>query len=70
MERYTTTRELAEFVGTDEWRVRRLFELKLVSEPPRFAGKRAIPNSQIPAIVDALRERGWLPAGEVASDAE
>ncbi len=55
-----TTRELAEFLGTDEWRVRRLFELGVVDEPPRFAGKRVIPRSHIPAIVDGLRARGWL----------
>jgi hypothetical protein len=35
-----------------------------VAEPPRFAGRRAIPKSHIPQIVDALRERGWLPTCE------
>jgi hypothetical protein len=58
---HLTTRELAEFLGVDEWRVRRLFETKSVPEPPRFGGKRAIPRSQIPAIVHALEGRGWLP---------
>ena len=56
-----TTRELADILGTDEWRVRRLFEDGTLPEPGRFAGKRAIPGEMIPAIVDALRARGWLP---------
>lgn len=57
-----STREVAEFLGTDEWRVRRLFESGTLPEPPRFTGKRAIPAEMIPLIVDALRARGWLPA--------
>ena len=56
-----TTREVAEILGTDEWRVRRLFEDGTLPEPPRFAGKRAISSDLIPAIVDGLRLRGWLP---------
>lgn len=55
-----STRQIAEFLGTDEWRIRRLFESGTLKEPPRFAGRRAIPSSLIPAIVDALRSRGWL----------
>lgn len=55
-----TTKQIAELLGTDTWRVRRLFECGRLSEPPRFAGKRAIPRALIPDIVDALRERGWL----------
>jgi len=55
-----TTREIADIFGTDEWRVRRLFEVGTLPEPRRFAGKRAIPREMIPSIVDALRERGWL----------
>ncbi len=57
-----TTREVADLLGTDEWRVRRLFETKALPETPRFAGKRAIPRETLPAIVDALRDRGWLPS--------
>lgn len=57
-----STRQVAEFLGTDEWRVRRLFENGTLKEPPRFAGRRAITAALIPAIVDALRARGWLPA--------
>lgn len=56
-----TTRELADVLGTVTWRIRRLFEDGTLPEPPRFAGKRAIPGEQIPVIVDALRARHWLP---------
>ncbi|HVU88051.1 MAG TPA: hypothetical protein VHD36_12090 [Pirellulales bacterium] len=59
-----TTGQVAEFVGTDEWRVRRLFEDGTLPEPQKFGGKRAIPSDQIPAIVDALRARGWLREAE------
>ena len=59
-----TTREIGELLGVTEWRVRRLFESGTLSEPPRFGGKRAIPRESIPAIVDALRGRGWLPSAD------
>lgn len=61
MAKIYSTRQVADFLGTDEWRVRRLFEDGTLSEPHRFAGKRAIPNDLIPDIVDRLRDRGWLP---------
>jgi hypothetical protein len=61
MQDHLTTRELADELGTDEWRVRRLFEDGTLPEPSRFAGKRAIPRTLIPQITKALRARGWLP---------
>ncbi len=68
MPNYFSTRQIAEILGTDTWRVRRLFQDGTLPEPDRFAGKRTITGSQIPAIVDALRDRGWLNADqEVAS---
>ena len=63
MSRFYSTREVAEFLGfsADEtWRIRRLFEDGTLGEPGRFAGRRAIPATLIPHIVDALRARGWL----------
>jgi len=64
-----TTRGIADIVGSRTWRVRRLFEDGTLTEPERFAGKRAIPRELIPAIIDALRTRGWLPdSPEVAAD--
>ena len=68
MRSFLSTREVAELLSTETWRVRRLFEDGTLPEPGRFAGKRAIPGSSIPAIVDALRARGWLPSkDEVAT---
>lgn len=61
MSRFFTTRELAEMLGSETWRIQRLFEDGTLSEPGRFAGKRAIPGERIPEVVDALRARGWLP---------
>jgi hypothetical protein len=57
-----TTKQIGELLGVDEWRVRRLYESRRLPEPARFAGRRAIPREDIPVIVDALRERGWLPS--------
>jgi len=57
-----TTKQVAELLGTDEWRVRRLYETGRLPEPTRFAGRRVIPRKDIPVITDALRERGWLPS--------
>ena len=70
MPNFYTTRELADMLGTVTWRIRRLFEDGTLPEPPRFAGKRAIPGNMIPAIVDALRVRGWLPSPTVSQGAD
>ena len=59
-----TTCGAAELFGIVEWRVRRLFELGMIPEPPRFAGKRAIPREMLPQIIDAPRARGWLPEAD------
>jgi hypothetical protein len=61
MPRIFTTREIAELLSVDTWRVQRLFEDGTLQEPARFAGKRAIPREMLPEILDALRARGWLP---------
>ena len=62
-----TTKEVADLLASEEWRVRRLFEDGTLPEPQRFAGKRVISNTLVPAIVAALRERGWLPVAGVQS---
>ena len=62
-----STRDVADMLGTNTWRVRRLFEDGTIQEPARFAGKRAIPGELLPTIVDRLRDRGWLPDSEPAS---
>ena len=61
MQELLTTRQIADLLGVELWRVQRCFELGILPEPPRFAGRRAIPSESIPQIVDALRARGWLP---------
>jgi hypothetical protein len=57
-----TTRQLADILGTAEWRVRRLFEDGTLPEPARFAGKRILCGPLVLNVVDALRDRGWLSA--------
>jgi hypothetical protein len=61
MESILSTADVAKLLGTDVWRVRRLFEDRTLAEPGRLAGRRAIPSTDLPRIVDALRKRGWLP---------
>ena len=61
MKTVLSTHDIAVLLGTDDWRVRRLFEDGSLPEPERFAGKRLIPGTLLPAVVDALRHRGWLP---------
>lgn len=58
---YVTTGELGDHLGVQAWRIARLFELGILPEPQRIGNRRLIPKSMIPAIVDALRDRGWLP---------
>ena len=64
-----TTRQIADLLQVEPWRIARLYESGRLREPERFAGRRVIPGRTIPAIVDALRERNWLPvaADEVTS---
>jgi hypothetical protein len=66
-----STRQVADLFGVPTWQIQRLFECGILPEPRRFAGKRVIAGESLPAIVDALRERGWLPReapeAEVAS---
>jgi hypothetical protein len=61
MSRIFTTRQIAELLGVELWRVQRIFEVGAVPEPDRFGGKRAVPSELVPQVVDALRDRDWLP---------
>ena len=70
MQSARTTRQIGELLGVEEWQIRRLFELGILSEPPKFGGKRAIPPTLIPQIVEALNDRGWLATSEGATDAD
>jgi hypothetical protein len=58
---YVSVGGLGDTLGVQSWRIARLFELGILSEPPRIGRRRLIPKSMIPLIVDALRTRGWLP---------
>ena len=55
-----TTRQIADLLGVDLWRVQRIFEDGTMDEPPRFAGRRVIGRELIPDVVEALRDRGWI----------
>ena len=57
----TTTGAIADALGVQSWRVARLFELGILPEPARLSGRRIIPKEMVPYVVDALRNRGWLP---------
>lgn len=57
-----TCRQVAEILEIAEWKIRRLFEDGDLPEPERFGGKRVITPAGIPAIIDALRRRGWIAA--------
>jgi hypothetical protein len=61
LQQHLTTKQVADLLGVECWRVQRIFENGEVPEPTRFAGKRAIPGALLPRIVDALRAHEWLP---------
>lgn len=61
MSNFYSTRDVADLLGVDLWRIRRLFEDGTLEEPGRLAGRRAIPSELVPTIVDKMRSRGWLP---------
>lgn len=60
-----STAQIAELLDVKPWRVRRLFDRNILPDPPQVAGVRLVPRVMLPAIIDALRERGWMPATEV-----
>jgi hypothetical protein len=59
-----STREIADLLGVQTWRIQRLFSDRTLPDCGRFAGKRTVPGTMLPQIVDALRARGWLPESE------
>lgn len=61
---YLSLGELADLLSVQGWRIARLFELGLLPEPDRVSGRRLIPKTMVPQVVDALRGRGWLPRTE------
>jgi len=59
-----STNDVARLLRVPEWRIRRLFETSALPEPGRFAGRRVITGDMLPGIIDALRDRNWLPSPE------
>ena len=59
---FLSTGDLGDTLGVQSWRIARLFELGVLPEPQRIGNRRLIPKSMVPRVVDALRERGWLPS--------
>jgi hypothetical protein len=57
---YLSLGEVAELLSVQSWRIARLFELGVLPEPERIAGRRMIPNNMVPKVAEALRSRGWL----------
>jgi hypothetical protein len=43
------------------WKIRRLYELKLLPEPHRIGHYRVVGEADLPAIEEALRTLGYLP---------
>ncbi len=55
-----STAETARLLGTDPWRVRRLFELGVIDDVPRIGRHRVISATMLPLIIEALQKRNWL----------
>jgi len=64
MQTVFSTSDIAALLGCKPWQVRRVFENGAIDSVPRIGRHRAIPASLLPAIIDALRDRDWLPAVE------
>lgn len=60
-EGYYSIGDLADSLSVQSWRIARCFEDETLPEPPRVGGRRLIAESEVPEIVCALRQRGWLP---------
>ena len=58
---YLSLGELADLLSVQSWRIARLFELGILQEPQRVSGRRLIPKTMVPQVVDSLKSRGWLP---------
>lgn len=55
-----TTGEVATLFGCQSWQVARIFELKLLPEPPRVNRGRVMTRADLPKIKKKLIERGFL----------
>ncbi len=66
---YLTLGDVAQRYGLPLWKVRRLFERRLLPEPARAGNYRVIDESDLPTVEDALRQAGYLPDEEGVSHA-
>lgn len=72
-ETYLSIGQVADAIAAAEgctippWKIGRLYEMRLLPAPSHVGGRRAIPQSHLPLIVAAMRERGWLPQAEAAA---
>lgn len=48
-------------VSLPVWKIRRLYERRLLPEPGRIGNYRVVDASDVPAIEDALKRCGYLP---------
>jgi hypothetical protein len=64
---HVTVGEIASLYSQPSWRIRRCVD-ELNVEIPRAGQYRLVPRSLLGRIAVELERRGWLPAGDVASD--
>lgn len=65
-EKLLTLGEAAERLGTQLWKVQRVFDRKRLPEPRRVGRTRVVPETDLPRVEKALREAGLMkrePAG-------
>jgi hypothetical protein len=58
-----TIGQVARHFGCPPWAVRRLFERRILPEPPRVGAYRVVAPEQLPEIGTALKQAGYI-AGE------
>lgn len=55
-----TLGQVADNLGVQVWRVRRLYERGILPEPPRFQRSRLVRRDDLPAVKEALEKAGYL----------
>jgi hypothetical protein len=58
-----TLGSLARRWGVPVWKIRRVFERRLLPEPSRLGNYRVVAARDLPSLERALRKAGYLPAG-------
>jgi hypothetical protein len=60
---HITLGAVARRLNVDLWQVRRLYERRILPEPPRVGQFRVVTEADLPTIEAALREAGYLSDG-------